>query len=249
MASDIKHPSWLPRVLRPTPPRLRLARAFTGQRFGDDLPRAERIPGFLHADQAAALCHAAAICPDGPIVEIGSFKGKSTVFLGRGMKRSNSLHAIDPHISTSLGSRRDRAAARETGTDGAPPETSWRTFNEILDTWKLTDRVHVIRGYSHEVRADWSEAIAMLWVDGDHSYEAVRRDIEDWLPLVVPGGFAAFHDTHASYGEDHTGSVRRAITDAALPTSGEFETYLELRNAWIFRRTTSPHPQTPVTDP
>ena len=81
----------------------------------------------------------------------------------------------------------------------------------------------------------------MLWIDGDHTYDAVRQDIDDWTPFVAIGGFAAFHDTKSKYGRDLAVEVRRAIMGSAMTTSGEFETYLELRNLWIFRRTAAPH--------
>ena len=241
MASDVKHPGWLPRALRPVPPTLKVARELIRRRLGENLSAAHRLPGYLHADEAAALCHLAEICPEGPIVEIGSFKGKSTVFMGTCMKPTNTLHAIDPHISVRIGSRQDRATARKAGTDDGPRETSWHAFNEVLAKWNLTERVNVIRARSHDARADWNETIAMLWIDGDHTYDAVRQDIDDWTPLVAPAGFAAFHDTKSKYGRDLAVDVRRAIMDSAMTVSGEFETYLELRNLWIFRRTAAPH--------
>ena len=232
MASDLKYPRWLPRALRPVPPTLRRARRFTGDVLGDRLEEFDRIPGWLHPDQAASLCYFAHQCPGGPIVEIGSFRGKSTVLLARGMKETNTLHAIDPHLSTEIGNRRDRATAGRANGD----ETSWTAFHETLATWQVADRVDVIRKYSHDARAVWDGTVVFAWIDGDHSYEAVKQDIEDWTPLIVPGGYVAFHDTHPDYPSDPPGSVRAAITDSGLPTSSEFETVLELRNLWILRR-------------
>ena len=135
-SSDIKHPSWIPRGLRPAPAVLKDARVFTRDVFGEDRDKAHHIPGWLHPDQAAAICHLAHLSPEGPIVEIGSFKGKSTVFLARGMKATNALYAIDPHLQTDVGSREDRK-----GGPFDSDETSWATFNRTLETWRLTDRV------------------------------------------------------------------------------------------------------------
>ena len=236
MATDIKHPAWLPRAFRPTPSLLRQSRAFTRSVLGADLDKALRIPGWLHADQAALLCYVAGICPDGPIVEIGSFKGKSTVFIAKGMKATNKLYAIDPHIFTEIGSRQDRAAAKHSDNDNASGDTSWSTFNNTLTTWGIADKVTIIREFSHDARADFNDPIAMLWIDGDHVYDAVRKDIEDWVPLTMSSGFVAFHDTHPKHLGYPGGSVLSAIKDSGMLDSGDFESFLQLRNAWILRR-------------
>lgn len=226
--SDIKYPAVLPRWARPAPSLLRAARQFTQQALGAKFDAAQQLAGWLHPDQAALVCHLAQICPPGPIVEIGSFKGKSTVYLAHGMKPSNSLTAIDPHLSTLAGSRKDR----EVSADGE--QTTWEPFNQVLREWNLTDRVQVVREYSYNVRMNWNQPIAFLWIDGDHSYDAVKKDIEDWVDLVMPGGFLAFHDTHP----DHAGhgGPRRAINDTGVLTTRGFTTYVELRNAWFMRK-------------
>ena len=236
MATDAKHPAWLPRAIRPTPSTLRRARAFTRSALGADLDKAHRIPGWLHPDQAAMLCYVAHICPDGPIVEIGSFKGKSTVFLGKGMKPTNTLHAIDPHIVTAIGSRQDRAAAKRAGGGNDSGDTSWSTFNNTLATWGIADKVTIIRAYSCDAQADFNDPIAMLWIDGDHAYEAVRQDIDDWVPLTMASGFVAFHDTHPKHLGYPGGSVLSAINDSGILESGGFQSFLQLRNTWILRR-------------
>lgn len=227
-ATDIKYPTLLPRWARPVPVRLRDARAFTRRTLGDSFKAAKDLAGWLHPDQAAMICHLAHICPPGPIVEIGSFKGKSTVYIAHGMKDTNTFTAIDPHLSTLAGSRRDREAT----ADGE--QTTWEPFNTVLRKWNITDRVNVIRDYSYNVRKTWNDPIAFLWIDGDHSYDAVKKDIEDWVDLVMPGGFLAFHDTH----RDHAGhgGPRKAIHDTGVLSTRGFETYLELRNAWFMRK-------------
>ena len=55
-------------------------------------------------------------------------------------------------------------------------------------------RVVRILGHSQEVGELWPFWVAFIWVDGNHSYEGVRGDIESWLPRVRPGGIIAFHD-------------------------------------------------------
>jgi predicted O-methyltransferase YrrM len=218
VSHQLKHPTFLPRYLRPTPRVLSLARRWTREALGDRLDAALAVDGWLAEDEAMMLCHLAHECPDGPIVEIGSYKGRSTVFLANGMKDSNTLVAIDPH----------EYVFKATGT------TAWDAFNRTIDDWSLRPVVRVVRDYSHKVRSSWIEPVAMVWIDGDHAYESARRDIDDWAPLDKPGGYVAVHDTHPHY--NNNGNVRRAIIESDVLECGGFRTLLELRNAWFMQR-------------
>lgn len=111
----------------------------------------------------------------GNVIEIGSFKGRSTWFLARGLEDADSPHrvvAIDPHLE---------------GTDDA--------FRLEIERTGITSRVDVRRAYSHEVAPSFDEPIGLVWIDGDHAYDGVRRDFEDWFPRLAEGGWIAFHDT------------------------------------------------------
>ena len=218
MAHQLKHPMYLPRYLRPTPRVLSRARKHMRESLGDRLDAALSIGGWLADDEAAMLCYLARECPDGPIIEIGSFKGRSTVFIARGMKPSNTLFAVDPH----------EVILKATGA------TAWDVFNQTIDEWNLRPLVRVVREYSHHFRQSWTEPVAMAWIDGDHAYESARRDIDDWAPLVKPGGYLALHDTSPSHNE--SGSVRQAILDSEVLGRVGFRTVLELRNAWFMQR-------------
>jgi MMP 1-O-methyltransferase len=63
----------------------------------------------------------------------------------------------------------------------------------------------------------WSEPLALLWIDGDHSYAGVKADVEAWVPFVRPGGVIAFHD-------------------ASKPTLGPYQVVEELLAAGAFER-------------
>lgn len=142
----------------------------------------EWVTGWLTTSEQTALLHLPALVDhlDGEIVEIGSFKGKSTVALGLGSKfiseRKRTIFAIDPFV-----------------TNGH----YIYHFNDFLNNivnMRLANYVTPIKKFSQDAIQDCPENIAALFVDGDHSYFGVKRDIELYAPRVVPGGFIAFHD-------------------------------------------------------
>ncbi len=243
MHSDVRAPSWLPRPFRPAPSVLREARAFTRQRFGARLEEALELPGWLHPDQAAMLCWCASKAPQGPLIELGSFKGKSAVFIATGMREGSTLHAVDPHTLPLFGSRDDLAGAGRSEQE-ADAGHSWPVFLDTIEKWGLKGKVVPEREMSHDFRAHWSEPASFIWIDADHTYGAVKKDIEDWADMVKPGGYLGFHDTHERRGPDphqkHLPGGERnvydAIVDSGLPEKRGFETTLRLRNAWFMRR-------------
>ncbi|MEM1165672.1 MAG: class I SAM-dependent methyltransferase [Planctomycetota bacterium] len=128
------------------------------------------------------------------IVEIGSFRGKSTVILALGSTDVNGhVTAIDPHIRTAA-----------SGTDYGPADLE--AFHGTVDRWAVGDRIEHLTVRSEDARPRWSadRPIDLLWIDGDHTYEGVRRDLDDWRELVGPSGIIACHDF------THCEGVRRA---------------------------------------
>jgi len=116
-------------------------------------------------------------------VETGSARGLSACYIGMALKQlgRGKLYAIDPH-----------------------EKTAWNDHNS-LDTFQIMQSnlkkftvekyVEIIRGYSHEVSGSWSRPIDLLFIDGDHSYEGVKRDWDLFVPHVQPFGVVIFHDT------------------------------------------------------
>lgn len=189
------------------------------------------IEGYLRQDEGAMLCFLAHESPPGAVLEIGSFRGKSTVFLARGIASDHTLTAVDPQHN-----QKDLPPSGESDPAGDEADTGrMEAYLATLRSWGLEDRVESVRRYSYNLRPDWTRPLSMLWVDGHHAYEGVQRDIEDWVDLVVPGGYVAFHDTNPGHVKTYGWGVRRAISESAL-LKQEFEVVLELRNAWFFRR-------------
>ena len=133
------------------------------------------VDGWLTVDEARMLYDAARACTGrGVIVEIGSWKGKSTIVLARGSRAGNGVpvYAVDPHADYRFGE-----------------------FQANVERAGIGDLVRPIRSFSQAAADDFDEPIELLFVDGSHEEALVREDVEKWLPKVVEGGFVAFHDT------------------------------------------------------
>jgi predicted O-methyltransferase YrrM len=122
----------------------------------------------------------AATCrPGGTIVEIGSWKGKSTVWLASGARQSGArVFAIDPHEA----SHEDPAAR------------TLDTLRRNLSDAGVLDLVTPIIARSENASRDFTGPIDVLFVDGDHTGAGVRRDLEQWLPKMATPGALALHD-------------------------------------------------------
>jgi predicted O-methyltransferase YrrM len=141
------------------------------------------VPGWLSPQEGRLLYDLARRAPaDGCIVEIGSWKGRSTVWLASGSRsgRGARVVAVDPHRESLL------------HQDGEDTELALRT---TLDSAGVSDRVEVVVATSREAAEGWARPISLLWIDGDHRYESVREDFLLWEKHVVDGGIVALHDT------------------------------------------------------
>jgi hypothetical protein len=149
---------------------------------------AKDVPGFLLEQEARFLGMMAVCAPhDGVIVEIGSFKGKSTVLLGKLAERYGfgPIVAIDPHTFHNA----ELVEHRTT-----PEATSYDAFLKHLDVAGVSRYIEVHRAFSSEVAASWSRPIRLLWIDGDHSYPGAKSDFDGFFPHMLPNGFVALHD-------------------------------------------------------
>ena len=141
------------------------------------------IEGWLSEAQGRALHAAAGAAGDGAIVEIGSWKGRSTAWLAHGAsQRGLTVHAVDPH----QGSTED------------PHARTYGSFLTNLERAGLASAVIPLVMTSAEATRAIAGPVALLFVDGDHSVQGARRDADLWLPRVMPGGTVMFHDVATS---------------------------------------------------
>jgi MMP 1-O-methyltransferase len=163
------------------------------QTFMQTEEKFRQVPGFLHPLEGFALSILASH-GEGPgeIVEIGSFKGRSTCFLAFGSKHANrgKVTAID-HFK---GSAEHQPGQTFADADIARSGSTFGVFEENLRTHQLLDMVTAVKSSSVEAAKGWTKPVGLLFIDGDHAYEATRLDFETWSKFVPPGGYVAFHD-------------------------------------------------------
>ncbi|MFM7745324.1 MAG: class I SAM-dependent methyltransferase [Actinomycetota bacterium] len=182
--------------------------------------------GFMPEDEGDALFDAACSLRGGvvraPIVEIGSWCGRSTVWLGAAARQLGTVvFAIDHHR----------------GSEENQPGWEWHDptlvdaatglidtlpfFRSTIAKAGLEDVVVAIVGASPVVASGWNTPIGFLFIDGGHGVDPARADYANWTPHVMIGGLLAIHDVFP----DPADGGRPPYEDIYLPAlaSGRFE--------------------------
>lgn len=148
----------------------------------------------LQFDEAALLYRLARDAERGPFVEIGRFKGGSTVVFASALPDGVELWSYDLHVAL----RPDM-----------PGDALDAELLDALTRYDLEQKVHLVVADSRKV-AFPADDIELLFVDGDHSYEGAKADYERWSALVRPGGHLLFHDAvdTGGYGNVYPGVSR-----------------------------------------
>lgn len=151
----------------------------------------EVLEGLIWRSEGARLAHLASLVPsDQVIVELGSYKGKSTAFLASGAKAGDGakVHAVD---------------LWDLGGQGSPGTAKWgfdrsetfAAFESQLRSAKVWSQVVAHRGDTVQVGRDWTgPPVGLLFVDGWHTAAQIGAEVDAWAPHLVPGGTIAFHD-------------------------------------------------------
>ncbi|MFH2067428.1 MAG: class I SAM-dependent methyltransferase [Pseudomonadota bacterium] len=156
----------------------------------------DRIKGFLDPVEGKHLFDISLLAADlGPCLEIGSYCGKSSVYIGQACKEKNStLFSIDHHRGSE---------EQQPGEEYFDPELfdyrSFRmdtlpAFRKTLSVFELEDTVVPIVAKSGTAAKSWATPLGMVFIDGGHSDEAARTDYQCWAGHIVPGGYLLIHD-------------------------------------------------------
>lgn len=183
------------------------------------------LEGGLHSATEEALLEelAGGVPPGWAIIEIGSYTGVSAMAMayGAGQGRGAHVTCIDPWPQPRPGEPDQAHAERQRHAE----ELFKR--NMALALWPVT----ALKAWSTDVAKMWIQPVGMLFIDGDHRYEAVRADYEAWLPHLAPGCWLVMHD----YIGEVDGVAR--VVDELIRPSGLWNAAAPVDTMWIARRT------------
>jgi len=169
----------------------------------DLLPHALAAKGFMPEDEGLLLHRAARErLPQGPALEVGTYCGKSAIYLGAAAREvGGTVFTVDHH----RGSEENQAGWEHHDTEVVDPETGLMDtlpfFRRTLARAGLEDRVVAVVGRSTTVSAHWRTPLSLLFIDGGHAEEHAQNDYSGWAPWVQPGGYLVIHDVFADPAE------------------------------------------------
>lgn len=146
-------------------------------------------------EEGSALHRWALSAPDGNLLEIGSYCGRSTVLIGTAAAdKGCRCYTLDHH----LGSEEHQPGEGFHDPDLIDPHTGLpNTLPWLLETLSVTGlsaRVTVLVGDSATLSRSWSLPLSFVFIDGGHSHEAAHSDLDGWAPHLISGGLLAIHD-------------------------------------------------------
>ncbi|MEU0542628.1 class I SAM-dependent methyltransferase [Nocardia sp. NPDC005978] len=213
-----------------------MTQAETSAATGELLTFADEARGFMPPHEGRALYEAArAYAGDGVILEIGTYCGKSAVYLGAAARETGAVvYTVDHHG----GSEEHQPGWEYHDTTLVDPETgvfdTVTEFRRTIVRAGLTDTVVGVIGSSATVARTWRTPLRLLFIDGGHTEEAAQRDYDNWAHWVAGGGLLAIHDVFpdpADGGQAPYNIYRRAMD------SGKFRELSVTGSLRILQRT------------
>jgi len=141
--------------------------------------------GWLSLDEARWLHTLASRVETGCIVEVGAYRGRSTIALSAGSPEGVPVFSIDPHAEMWA----DGKLAYAGPADRA-------AFFQAMTRSGAWHNVALLNTTSDVLAPGWDRPIGLLWIDGDHSEAGVRADWKAWRPHLCPGATVVFDDAH-----------------------------------------------------
>ena len=157
---------------------------------------AEAAPGFMPADEGLALYAIAQRAATlGPLLEVGTYCGKSTIYLAAAARQHDTIViTVDHHRGSE---------EHQVGWDYHDPALvdpvvgridTLPTMRRTLHEAGVEDTVVAVVGRSATVAGVWSTPLGMVFIDGGHTEDAARSDYRSWAPHLLPGGLLVIHD-------------------------------------------------------
>ena len=193
------------------------------------------IKGFLSSEEGESLYKISKLASNlGSILEIGSYCGKSTIYLALGCRKNGKVvFTIDHH----RGSEEHQIGEFFHDPDLVSTQTgevdSFLEFRKNIFDMGVENNIVPIVARSSIVASAWQTPLAMIFIDGGHSLETALDDYRNWSQFLMKDGFLAIHDVFEA--PEAGGQAPRAIYDLAI-ASGLFSLFLEVASLRILKR-------------
>ena len=203
--------------------------------MGIDPKLISEIKGFLDDDEGLCLYETALDASRlGPCLEIGSYCGKSTVYIGTACQANNGiLFSIDHHH----GSEEQQPGQVYFDPGLFDPRSgrvdTLREFRQTLEKAGIENTVVALVSSSDVAARQWATPLSMVFIDGAHTLEAAQTDYKCWAPHIIPGGYLLIHDIFQDPSEG--GQAPRHIYNQAL-YSGQFDSLPGVKTLGVLRR-------------
>ena len=169
------------------------------------LKEVETVEGYLSPNEMRFLALLAAYpTAVGEVLEIGSFKGKSTIILAKAAAladKNSKIHAVDPMTAPSA-----------TDPDLRGDETSFTDFQKNIEKHNVADRIEFHQTFSYKLAETWKRPLRFLWIDGDHTYKGTKLDFDGFAAHLSDGAIVAMHDVLHEF----DGGIRVFMEDILL---------------------------------
>ena len=161
-----------------------------------NLSKIEEIKGFMPNHEGEALMSwAKTFSKIGPLLEIGSFCGKSSIYLGLAAKEKNQVvFTIDHHKGSEEHQLNEEYFDSEIYDESLNSVNTFPLFLKNIRIFDLEDSVIPIVSSSASVAKGWNKNLGMVFIDGSHSLESATLDYESWGSHIKNGGALVIHD-------------------------------------------------------
>ena len=193
------------------------------------------IKGFMDDDEVRRLYEVSLMAADaGPILEIGSYCGKSAYIIGTACRRKSSvLYSIDHHKGNEEQQPGEEYFDKDLFDSSLTRINTFPFFQNTLKRTGLEDTVVPIVSSSAVAGKMWKTPLAMLFIDGGHSFEAAHTDFLTWAYHIQPSGFLVIHDIF--FDPEQGGQAPRQVYEIAL-ASGDFEPLEMIQSLGVLKR-------------
>lgn len=156
----------------------------------------ESIKGFMDEDEGKRIYDVALdASKKGPCLEIGSYCGKSTVYLGTACRENDSiLFSIDHHRGSEEQQPGEAYFDPDLFDEKVGKIDTFRPFRKTLEMANLEETVVPIVSKSYLTARFWSTPLSLVFIDGGHTFEAAYNDYNCWSRHIMPGGYLLVHD-------------------------------------------------------